>query len=553
MLSLAVAAVPLATASCTTQEPSRADLQRVRASHLEEQPLGPVSLGVKEDSLRAFIPRFYEVRDEELVWIEPNGRPGAAPRLLEALRSLGRHGLAPERYQLETLGLRLDSLPTASMADRVATDVALTHALLLAADDMLRGRVGPDELETTWQSRRRELDLPRHVAEELNPEDPEEMLTSLAPPHARYDALVDALGRYREISEQGGWGSTAPERLDDEGVEGRIALHRAVWERLSHEGYTDGRPPRASASDTLDLFRGVASAVAEFQGDRGIEPDSVLGFNTLSELNVPVEERVRTLILNLERWRWLPGELADRRVEVNIASFLLDAYEGGDPVLQMGVIVGEDDWKTPIFSDQVDHVVINPFWNVPESIALAEILPKVKEDPSFLDEMNYDVLEGWGADSVMVDPSEVDWEDLPDDSLPVRFRQAPGPGNALGRIKFMFPNEFNIYLHDTPADQLFGRTDRALSHGCVRVERPVDLADFVFSETDGWDGDRTADVIASEEHTEVPLDRPLPVHLLYWTATVDGDRVRFYQDIYGVDARLAAAILTDPGRAAAVR
>jgi murein L,D-transpeptidase YcbB/YkuD len=244
-------------------------------------------------------------------------------------------------------------------------------------------------------------------------------------------------------------------------------------------------------------------------------------------------ERVR---LNLERWRWMPRDLGDPHILVNVPAYQLQVVDGGAPVLSMRVIVGATDTPTPLFSDQMTYVVFSPYWNIPESILREETLPHLIEDPEYLWRNNIEVVDASGA---VIDASTVDWADA-EVAKQLRFRQAPGPENALGLVKFIFPNHFSVYLHDTPTDALFGNDKRALSHGCVRVENPVGLAEYVLHDKARWTPERIRAAMSGEREQTVRLSKPIPVHIGYWTAWVAGDgSVTYFDDPYRLDPRRA--------------
>ncbi|MCA9770794.1 MAG: L,D-transpeptidase family protein, partial [Myxococcales bacterium] len=274
-----------------------------------------------------------------------------------------------------------------------------------------------------------------------------------------------------------------------------------------------------------------------------LEADGVAGRETLAALNVPAAERVRGLLVNLERWRWLPQELGERHVMVNIAGFHLDLVDGGRSVLDMKVIVGRSYRRTPVFSDRIRYLVFNPQWEVPRKLALQDVLPRVREDTAYLEHKGFRVLEGWGADERVVDPATVDWASLGPDHWPYRFRQKPGPTNSLGVVKFMFPNKFDVYLHDTPAKDLFASSKRSFSSGCIRVERALDLAEALLKDDPGWTRERIDATVGAERERTVALRAPVPVHLQYWTAWADEDgSIEFREDLYRRDARVAKAL-----------
>ncbi len=247
--------------------------------------------------------------------------------------------------------------------------------------------------------------------------------------------------------------------------------------------------------------------------------------------------------LNLERWRWLPAEWGEEYLVVNTAAFSLAGVRDGGEVLRMRVIVGKAAQRTPVFSKDLRYIEINPYWNVPPEIARQEVLPHLRRNPRYLEENHYEWVAGWAEPVRRLDPSEVDWSGLAASDFVGRFRQVPGPWNALGRIKFMFPNPFNVYLHDTSEPGLFERANRALSHGCIRVADPVGLALFVLHGDPRWTRERLEAAMASGKRQVIAVARPLRIHLLYWTAWVEeGGALQFREDVYGRDATLRDAL-----------
>jgi L,D-transpeptidase YcbB len=482
------------------------------------------------------------------------------------------------------------------MARRMADlELAASYAFLTRAIHTLEGRVDPRELNVQWFTEGRKAEPLKLLARVRDGAEPTEVLADLEPGYAAYERLLEARDRYRAIVERGGWKRVPAEGPAlEEGARGpRVA---ALRQRLAAEGDLsldlEGESDAPEGTESAVYDAAVAEAVERFQERMGIEPDGKIGPATLEELNVPAEERLRAIELNLERWRWMPGELGDHYIEVNIPEYRLRAIRNGETELAMNVIVGERLNQTPVFSDRMQYIVINPEWNIPESIADSEVVPKIVANAGYAESQGIEVVNAQGqrvpARSVLgrrtlvsggdgneEDDGEGDERDArrgffarvfgleADDSdeergvtddaevyttsttLPAgyRLRQAPGPENPLGEVKFMFPNEHNIYLHDTPGDSLFARLDRGFSHGCIRLERPLELADYVLRGDGEWNGERVRRVIASGERTEVRLPEEIPVHLTYFTAWVGEDgRVHFRDDLYGHDARLAEAL-----------
>jgi L,D-transpeptidase YcbB len=487
--------------------------------------------------------RVYEQAGWRPLWLDGRGLSSEAEHLLEALRRSGEEGLDPADYDLETLERAAEDtfgglLSRPGRDESWALDRALTRAYLAYAHDLALGRVKPEDLDAEWHMEAREIDPAARLARALEAGNLEEALASLPPPHRGYQALREELARYRGLAEQGGW-PRVPEgpalslsELDRQPTPEETRRLRALEARLAAEGYL----PEPGEGGELDLER-LVGALDRFQVRHGIAVDHILGPETVEELNVPAERRARQIVLNMERWRWLPAELGERRVEVNVPEFMLRSFEGDRPAQTMRVVVGKEGWGTAMFTDEMDHVVVNPEWNVPESIAREEVLPAVRQDPGYLQRNDFEVLSGWDADAEPVNPRSLDWSSV--DEKQVRFRQRPGPDNPLGRIKFMFPNQFNIYLHDTSATHLFEEYDRAFSHGCIRVQKPAELASWVFQGDDG----EVRQALATSEQQSLPLPEPIPVWIVYWTAYVPPEGgIGFYQDIYGIDAAMEKAL-----------
>jgi murein L,D-transpeptidase YcbB/YkuD len=291
----------------------------------------------------------------------------------------------------------------------------------------------------------------------------------------------------------------------------------------------------------------LQEAVKRFQLRHGLLDDAVVGKNTISALNVSLLARIEQMVLNLERRRWMEDDRGERYVFVNLSDFQLKVVDHDRTIFVSPIIVGTEYNQTPVFSHDMEYLEFNPYWNVPPKIARNELLPKIKENPGYIAEQNFELLSGWSGDDVPVDPMTIDWSTVSASDFSYKLRQLPGDGNALGRVKFMFPNRFDVYLHDTPSHGLFARETRTFSHGCVRVGDPLGLAAVVLAGEPGWDTARIDAVVASGERTIVPLTKHLPVHIAYITAFVNKDGVvNFRRDIYGRDKSLAAALFGPP-------
>jgi murein L,D-transpeptidase YcbB/YkuD len=530
------AASPPAGDVAPAAEDGEAPQEETPRPFLAEQVRG-LDAAVRDDA-----ERFYRDRGSHLAWLDAAGTAERrAEELIAALEAADARGLDPADYGAAELRRRLADEPHGDEA-LDALDAALTAAFLRYAGDLLDGRLSPQQVQGTWHLEPRRRDLAAVLAEAIGEgTDVGSVLRDVEPQHEGYQKLLPVLDRYRRLAAEGGWPAVPDGPVVAAGDAMEPARYRAFVERLAAEGYLPPEVARASL-DRLDapaeegeaagavLDERLAKALRHFQERHGIREDGKLGPNSQRELNVSAARRADLIALNLERWRWLPAELGARHVEVNLPGFTLRAVENGRVVEQMDVVVGKEGWATPVMSETMERVVVNPYWNVPESILRADVAPQVRQDRGYLAAQDMEVLD-LGSGRVL--PAHaVDWSD-PEG---VRVRQRPGPANALGRIKFLFPNELNVYLHDTPAESAFERTNRDLSHGCVRLERPLDLAGFVFAEDAAWSAAEIESAIASGERRVIELDETLPVHFLYWTAFVDEDgEAHFRPDLYDYD------------------
>lgn len=508
---------------------------------------GDIAVANERVHTETTLSRFYEDRAYRLAWTSDNRRFTHVDVLLEEIRESAQEGMRPGDYHLSLIEQAREQLreyapdETPPPALLVDLDLLCTDAFLLQATHRLSGRVDPETIDREWVANRRSRDLVPLLENALTEAKISEALDGFLPPQPEYARLRERLLRYREIELSGGW-PTLPDgsKLQQGDRSGRVAL---LQNRLSREGYAVKATD--AAEETFDAT--LAAAVRAFQENNGLDVDGVVGPATLRALNVPAGMRARQIALNMERWRWLPQELGQRHVVVNIAGFWLEVVENQTTVIDMRVIVGRAYRRTPVFSDQISYLVFNPYWNVPSSIATKDILPQLKQNPSYLANQNMKLFSGWGTDARVIDPKTVDWSRVTATSFPYRIRQEPGPDNALGMVKFMFPNKYNVYLHDTPARELFARSVRTFSSGCIRVEKPVELAIYLLRDQPQWTTEKIRSLSGRTQEQTVRLTRPVPVHLLYWTAWVDeSGRMKFRDDVYGRDLTLDNALQEDP-------
>jgi len=475
---------------------------------------------------------YAETRFQPL-WIGPNGANGKAHEFLDILRRADREGLEPNDYPAAEIGARMVSSP----ADG---ELLLSEALVHYVSDLRTGRLSPRTVDPALFLQPGEIDRIAVLRAARDAPDIAAAMESFTPANPIYRRLRRVLATYREIEAGGGW-PLVPEgpSLKPGMRDGRVTLLRQrlmATKDLLHDG---GEP---------DLYdEALQQAVERFQNRHGLDADGIAGRRTLAELNVPVKRRIEQIVVNMERWRWMPDDLGDRHILVNLAGFELDVVESGSVAMTMRIITGKPYRRTPVFSGLMTYMEFNPTWTVPPTIVKHDILPKLREDPGYLASRNMHVFLGWRDDSTELAATAIDWQAVDPKRVPYRFRQDAGPDNALGRVKFMLPNRFGIYLHDTPARELFSKTVRSFSSGCVRVEDPLGLAEYLAADLPGWDRKRIDELVASAKTTVVKLAKPLPVHLTYSTVWLgEGGTIHFRDDIYARDDLLFQALFGYP-------
>lgn len=499
-------------------------------------------LGVRELRL------FYEERGQRPAWRSGGRLSPQVDALLGALRSADREGLRPADYHLAAIDALIARLRPAAggaipamSSDADELDLLLSDAFFLYASHLTAGRVSPTSVEPEWNITGRGRNLTFLLATALEHGHLAGTLAALPPTRGDYRLLREVLASLRAIAAAGGWPLVPGGAPLGEGDRGpRVALLR---QRLA----ATGELPAGADTQGETFDASLTDALRRFQVRHGLEPDAVAGQLTLAALNVPTLQRARQIEANLERLRWLPRDLGPRHLLVNLADFSLALTEPGAPTMEMRVIVGRLARRTPFFTGEITSILLNPNWTVPERLAVEDKLPLIIDDPFYLAEHGFKVFARSGDAWREIDPAAVDWTSLSGPRFPYLLRQKPGPGNALGRIKFQIPNRHDIYLHDTPSRELFAHADRAFSSGCIRVERAVDLAERLLAADPSWTRDRIEATIAAGSTVSVRIPEPLPVFLLSWTAWVDRDgALQLREDIYGRDGALLKALAQPP-------
>ena len=512
------------TAWCIAASAQAPDAPGVLYQWLQQPQLQFGERSIKTTELR----NFYASENFQPLWVDAKGLTASGRAVLEVLANAGQHGLNAERYHLNTLRGITAMKPAdadTTLQQTMALEVLLSSGVLRYAEDMQGGSVAPQ-----WDTGKPEIAASdriatlKLVAQSVNPG---ATLEALAPNTHAYTALKVSLQRYQDLAAQGGWPQMA------EGAKITPGQHDARIGTIRQILIAQGDLPQASYPvDTYDTA--TVDGVKHFQDRHGIEADGVIGKSTQVALNVPASARVQQIAMTMERMRWMPRDLGTRYVLVNIPAYQLTAVAGSNQ-LAMNVIVGKPDTKTPMFSKEITSVVLNPTWSVPAKIAMKEMLPKIRKNPEYLAHAGFSVIDSSGH---AVSPESVDWAS---NSFGYTLRQDAGDGNALGKVKFTIPDSDNIYLHDTSNHNLFVRSDRDLSHGCVRLSDPRAMTQFVLT-SEGWSDQKIKTAYDSDASRTVTIT-PLPVHLVYWTAWVDSSgSTHFGRDIYDLDKPLLSAM-----------
>ena len=480
------------------------------------------------------LPELYAKGDYMLNWYDQKNRYEA----LECLQNSWMDGLNPEDYHLnEIQRLRDDILSNESLdySEIAEFDVLLTDGLLLYAYHLIKGKINPHTLDVNWNFSSRGIpkDPTQIFLNAIENRDIKSAIHDFRPKDEIYYQFISSLVRYKEIENSGGW-----EEINIEGVVKPGEFHNQL-DKLRERLFISGDIKfKEGFLDTL-YDEDLEAAVKRFQQRHGLEPDGVIGKNTIAALNIPVQNKLDMLRINMERARWILDEDFSDAILVNIANFKLFYLNDTIRVHKTKVMVGTYYNQTPVFKSKMKYMVFNPTWTVPYSIATKEILPKIKKDPNYLADRNISLLAKNGK---VIPQNNVDWTKINRQNFPYTLRQEPGPGNALGQVKFIFPNKYSVYLHDTPSKYLFAKDQRAFSHGCIRVQYPLKLAEVLLND-EKWNSEKIQEVLGKKKEKVVHLKKPLDVLLFYWTTGFEenGD-VFFIKDIYNRDDKILAGL-----------
>ncbi len=539
---------------------------------------------------------FYKTRDYKAAWVDEKQEvlSSLGCDILDKLDQSAEEGLTASAYKVASMKALQDSVFGLKMQPKNAAkyDVQLTQAYLTYLSHLAFGRFQPEEIDTSFMFEPRKKDLVKLVQQTINDADVSKVVNDLSPKIPDYQYLKRALFYYGKIQndsnlveipsklvlKQGEKHESVPTLaaylmangdLDDytfpmissvkTNKESDINIKQdssdsksksIVTSKSSNSEEKNKEEAQKTSKNKTDdsssnvFTKEMANALKNFQKRNDLTADGILGPNTLKVLQGSIEDRVRQISINMERMRWLPDELGDKYVWVNIPAFRLDVIEKGESSLNMKVIVGELYHPTPAFKDQIDHIVFSPTWTPTPGIATEDLLPKIKKNPNYFKEKNMVVYEDWSANAEKLNPKKIKWDKIEADNFPFKLEQQPGPENSLGRVKFMFPNEMDIYLHDTHAKSLFDKEERDASHGCVRVADPVALGVKLLEDTEGdWTAKKVEEYMNKSEPTVQNIEGDVPVFLVYFTVWADENGyLKFEKDVYNFDENQLALI-----------
>lgn len=525
VMAVATAPEPAFAGKSSSNAPSYEEIQASVVEILSRDERMPLPLERIRDALMA-----HYIRDQGTIYWVGTGR---MTPFLQRLADAENDGLNPADYPIDGLIALRDSIDPDDPFAAAQAELYFSAFFVAYAADLKIGRLTPQKVDPQQFRNRKTIDVLRVLTDLKTQRDPTAYLDSFESQNPHYQALKRMLRLYLAMAKSDVW----PEVPQGDNVKPGASDPRipAIREIL----ILGGDHPGGGSGEVYDPV--TVQAMQKFQQRNGLEAKGLIGKQTIVALNIPPEERARQIMLNMERWRWMPEDLGTYNYTVNLAAYELYEVDHAKIVDRMDVVVGAVATQTPEFSGEMSYVEINPTWTVPYSIATKEMLPRLRKNPSAY-AADFDVfvngkLASWGG---------INWNAYGSGNFPFTFRQHPGPKNALGKVKFMLPNPHNIYLHDTPSKDKFQQTARAFSHGCIRLSRPIDFAYTVVGGIAGWSKDKIDATIAAGKTVRVSLPRKIPVHLIYATAFESPLGIEFRPDVYGRDRKLYAALFGKP-------
>ncbi|TYP87063.1 murein L,D-transpeptidase YcbB/YkuD [Nitrosomonas communis] len=510
------------------------NLSSINAEALQNQLNNSSSVSNEIDV--AILKHFYAMRGYRPAWIQNDKLSPELDIAIAFIATAEQEGLDSKDYQLEQLlHLRKQSSEYSLLLE---LELRTTQSILMLARDLRRGRLIASEVDPDWHIRQPKFDPAAYLQKAITSGNLKSSLADLPPKTQEYQLMKQALAKLRKLVKRGVNWTMIPETplIRPNMNHAIIPLLRSRIAQIFAMHGNSSYDIVSSENGSEKYDSELVNAIKIFQEQHGLNADGVIGPNTRAALNKTPEQKIRQLRINMERLRWMPRELGDRYLLVNIAGFRLTAIEYGKHVLNMRIIVGRDYRSTPSFNSRISHLILNPYWNVPNSIAQQDLLPKQQNNSNFFTSQKIRVYVNNAGHYEEIDSDLINWHAV-GKNFPYVLRQEPGEKNALGTIKFMFANRFSIYLHDTPSKQLFQKDIRMFSSGCIRLEKPLQLAGFILNEPNA--ATDIGDKIESGKTITVNLSKHLPIYLIYLTAWVDEtNNIYFASDIYGRDKRI---------------
>ncbi|MCX6142436.1 MAG: L,D-transpeptidase family protein [Ignavibacteriales bacterium] len=502
---------------------------------------------VREDTLCSpeWVRTFYENRQFHPTWSVDKSLLLDADSVLAALNESDLEGLDPRDYHLDAINTALTELKRSytgrePIAPQLRTDLdlLLTDAYLLFASHLREGKIDRDSLKLRRTIGWKGATYDSLLTGSLESHAMRVGLRALLPRHSMYEGLKEMLASFEVLKKKGGWGSVPAGQTLKGGDSGKrvLALRNRLW--------VSGDLSHRTGWSTDEFDSTLVDGLRSFQRRHGLEPSGVADSTTIVTLNVPVQKRIEQIKVNLERWRWMPHDLGRKHIRVNIPDFRLVVENEGKQELTMKVVLGLPEWQTPVFSAAMSHVLFNVHWIAPDDILTKELINYMKADSNYLRGNNMTLWRRKGDSLRQIDPRTINIKEMDPKDIDFFLRQEAGPQNIMGQVKFLVPNEHSIYLHDTPYREDFPKNVRMFSHGCIRLEKPLDLAEYILMESPTWNRERIDTVIARKMEQSLLLKHPIPVHVVYCTAWKEKNGiVHFREDYYGLDRRLGAALL----------
>ncbi len=511
----------------TTKEEGAEVIEKLASAELIAKKFPGISNSVSNVNLQhsSLLDSIYSKRNYTPIWTERAMRED----LYRSIERASEDGLNPEDYHLSYLTNSLANLSELNDGERSLTEIILTDAFFALASDYNSGKLNPAEIYDIWGLESNKIDLPGLLNYGVQKKNIIAAIDSVIPKHEVYKGLKRSLKEYLKLAEK----EENPTFISEEGesikADEKDERIPNIKRRLKELGYWD-----KEIVDSATVYEeSLQEAVKEYQEKYGIETDGVIGAGTIETLNTTYQKRLEQILVNLERWRWYPKDLGDQHIVVNIANYRLHFVRDGDTVASHRTMVGTEARKTPIFSDEVEHIVYNPTWTIPPTIKSKDVIPSAKRDPNYISKKNYSIFDRSGK---RLSANEVDWSSP--EVKGYTFRQEAGPANPLGLVKIIYPNKYMIYLHDTPSKSLFDKNLRAQSSGCVRVQNALELAKMLLSDQPKYDDEKIREILDSGKTTTIKVTQKVKVHHLYWTAWNENSSTRFAEDIYKRDAAI---------------